>query len=190
MDELVVRHRVACDGFLRVADSVRDDQWSNPTPCTEWDARALVEHVIGFHEFLLLRPFGVRANRPKEGAAARWRATSDALFGLLDTDGALDRSSDLPGGGQSSPRTMLAALTTDVLVHTWDLAVAAGIDPTLDADLCERALAALGDRAAGERDTLVGPAVPVAADAALPDRVVARYGRDPKWGAPGRILRP
>lgn len=177
----MVRHRVACDGFARVADGVRAEQWSNPTPCAEWDGRAVVEHVIGFHEFLLLRPLGVRAHRPKGDPAARWRATADALFGTLEVDGALDRSTDLPGGGQSSPRTMLAALTTDVLVHTWDLAVAAGIDPALDAGLCERALAALGDRDSGGADQLVGPAIAVAADSPLADRLVARYGRDPNW---------
>jgi uncharacterized protein (TIGR03086 family) len=179
VDELIERHRRACDGFARVAALVKNDQWSNPTPCTEWDARAVVEHVIGFHEFLLLRPLGVRAQRPREDPAARWRATSDALFGALDTPGVLDRATDLPGGGQSSPRTMLAALTTDVLVHTWDLGVAIGVDPALDPELCERALAALGAHDPGGADQLIGPAVPVAADAPLPDRLAARYGRDP-----------
>ncbi|MDQ1466873.1 MAG: hypothetical protein QOH10_1288, partial [Actinomycetota bacterium] len=60
MDELVVRHRRACDGFAGVADRVPAERWTAATPCSEWDARALVEHVIGFHEFLLLRPLGVR----------------------------------------------------------------------------------------------------------------------------------
>jgi uncharacterized protein (TIGR03086 family) len=183
VEELVGRHRGACAGFARVADAVAADDWSNPTPCTEWDARGVVEHVIGFHEFLLLRPFGVRADRPREGPAARWRATADAFFGLLDADGALDRASDLPGGGESTPRTMLAALT-DVLVHTWDLAVATGLDPALNADLCERALTALGSHDPGGPDQLVKAAITVAADASPADRLVARYGRSPAWSAP------
>jgi uncharacterized protein (TIGR03086 family) len=183
MDELVVGHRAACDGFGRVADAVDAARWANPTPCTEWDARAVVEHVIGFHEFLLLRPLGVRAQRPRDDAAARWRATADALFGALETPGALDDATELPGGGESSPRSMLAALTTDVLVHTWDLAVATGVDAQLDTDLCERALTALGARDPGGADQLVGPAVAIADDAPLPDRLVARYGRDPRWHA-------
>ena len=117
---LIEQHRRACDDFGRVAERVVD--WDSPTPCDEWDARALVEHVIGFHDFLLLRPLGVRANRPRGDPAARWRATSDALFTALAAPDVLDRETELPGGGTSTPRTMLAALTTDVLVHTWDLA--------------------------------------------------------------------
>jgi uncharacterized protein (TIGR03086 family) len=119
---LVDHHRNACSSFSDVAQLVRPEQWELPTPCSEWNARALVEHVIGFHDFLLLRPMGVRANRPKTDPAARWDATRAAVFIALDPPGALDQATDLPGGGQSTPRTMLAALTTDVLVHTWDLA--------------------------------------------------------------------
>jgi uncharacterized protein (TIGR03086 family) len=181
MDALVERHRLACDGFARVAGAVRADQWSLPTPCTEWDARALVEHVIGFHEFLLLRPLGVRAQRPREGPAERWHATAAALFTALETDGALDRATDLPGGGQSSPRQMLGALTTDVLVHTWDLARAGGIEPQLDRELCEAAYEAA--RAAGlSRDGgMIGAETGAPPDAGFETRLVALYGRDPAW---------
>ena len=129
MSDLVDQHRRACDGFSRVAALVQPDQWERPTPCSEWDARELVEHVIGFHDFLLLRPMGVRANRPRTDSAARWEATRTAIFTALDPPGALDQATDLPGGGQSTPRTMLAALTTEVLVHTWDLARAVGRSP-------------------------------------------------------------
>jgi uncharacterized protein (TIGR03086 family) len=133
MTELVEQHRRACEGFARVAASVQPDQWERPTPCSEWDARALVEHVIGFHDFLLLRPMAVRANRPRTDPAARWDATRTAVFSALDPPGALDQATDLPGGGQSTPRTMLAALTTDVLVHTWDLARATDQSPAPEA---------------------------------------------------------
>ncbi len=181
MIDLVERHRVAGNGFARVAGLVPADQWDRPTPCTEWDARMLVEHVIGFHEFLLLRPMGVRAHRPKSGPAERWAATSLALFTALDTEGALDRATELPGGGESTPRTMLDALTTDVLVHTWDLARAADLPAGLDEDLCARAYAGL--RASGlRRDTaIVGPEVAIADNAPIADRLVAFYGRDPTW---------
>lgn len=130
--DLVERHRRACAGFSRVAELVQPDQWDRPTPCTEWDARAVVEHVIGFHDFLLLRPLGMRAHRPRNDPAARWQATATALFDALDNGDVLDQATDLPGGGQSSPRRMLAALTTDVLVHTWDLARAVGQPPAAE----------------------------------------------------------
>ncbi|MDQ1508194.1 MAG: hypothetical protein QOG50_38 [Actinomycetota bacterium] len=132
MSELIEQHRRACEAFSRVAALVLPDQWDRPSPCTEWDARALVEHVIGFHDFLLLRPLGVRANRPRTDPAARWEATRTALFAALDTPGVIDQATDLPGGGQSTPRAMLGALTTDVLVHSWDLARATDQSPAPD----------------------------------------------------------
>jgi len=130
MTELIEQHRRACEAFSQVAARVLPDQWDRPSPCTDWDARALVEHVIGFHDFLLLRPMGVRANRPRSDPPARWEATRIAIFAALDAPGAIDRATDLPGGGQSTPRAMLGALTTEVLVHSWDLARATEQSPT------------------------------------------------------------
>ena len=183
MDDLVECHQRACNGFARVAHAVAADAWSVPTPCTEWTAREVVEHVIGFHEFLLLRPLGTRAQRPREGEAARWDATADALFAVLAEAGAVDRVTELPGGGQSSPRRMLGALTTDVLVHTWDLSVATGVPAMLDAQLVDdayRAAVAGGmDWSAG----MVGPQVTVAEDASVVDKLIAFYGRSPSWPA-------
>jgi uncharacterized protein (TIGR03086 family) len=129
VSELIEQHRRACADFSRVAALVPPDQWDRPTPCAEWDARALVEHVIGFHDFLLLRPMGVRANRPRADPVERWEATRIAIFAALDAPGAIDQPTDLPGGGQSTPRQMLAALSTEMLVHSWDLARATDQSP-------------------------------------------------------------
>ena len=180
----VERHRVACDGFARVAGLATPEQWDRPTPCTEWSTRALVEHVIGFHEFLLLRPMGVRAHRPKSGPAERWTATSLALFTALDADGALDRATELPGGGESTPRTMLDALTTDVLVHTWDLAKAVGVDPGLNRELCARAYEARRVADLSAQSDMYAPPVAVDPGADTETRLIALWGRDPAWGAP------
>jgi uncharacterized protein (TIGR03086 family) len=181
VDEEVVRHRRACDGFSRIAHAVAPDAWWVPTPCTEWTARDVVEHVIGFHEFLLLRPLGVHASRPRDDPAARWNATSLALFTALVTEGALDRATELPGGGESTPRAMIGALTTDVLVHTWDLARAVQQAVALDEELCARAYAAARASQLRRHEAMIGPEVLIGADAAMADRLVAFYGRDPAW---------
>jgi uncharacterized protein (TIGR03086 family) len=181
MTQLVEHHRRACDGFARVAAQFADDQWELPTPCDEWDARMLVEHVIGLHDFLLLRPLGVRANRPKTGPAERWDATRVALFGALDVPGTLDRETELPGGGTSSPHTMLGALTTDVLVHTWDLARAASVEPQLDVELCTLAYDAARAAGVGAPSEMFHTAVEPPADSDAPTHLIALYGRDPAW---------
>jgi uncharacterized protein (TIGR03086 family) len=179
MDARVEHHRRACAGFARVAHQIPPDAWSAPTPCPQWTARDLVEHVIGFHEFLLLRPLGIRVLRPRDDPAARWDASADALFAALAVDGVLDRSTQLPGGGESTPRTMLPALTTDVLVHTWDLARAAGVSAALDQELCERAFRAAVVTGVGRDAGMFGPEVAVAADASTTDKLIAFFGRDP-----------
>ena len=166
MSNPIQRHRRACDGFARVANAVPPDRWTRPTPCAEWDARALVEHVIGFHEVLLLRPMGVRAHRPRTDPAARWTATQHALFDAL-----------------AEPVDVLPALTSDVLVHTWDLARSADLAPDLDLALCALAYDAV--RAMDlPRDTgMFEPAVPATDDADAASRLIAFYGRDPDWHA-------
>ena len=178
---MVERHRRACAGFGAIAHAVPDGSWSAPTPCAEWTARDVVEHVIGFHDFLLLRPLGVRANRPREDPAARWDATSEALFAALATDGMLDRATELPGGGTSSPRAMIGALTNDVLVHTWDLARAASLPAALDEELCARGYAGLRASEFRRDPAMFGPEVPVGDNAPAADKLVAFYGRNPAW---------
>ena len=166
MSDPIERHRIACDGFTRVANAVPADAWSRPTPCADWDASALVEHVIGFHEVLLLRPMGVRAHRPRTGPAERWAATQAALFRAL-----------------TEPVDVLGALTTDVLVHTWDLAQAVGVPAELDEQLCADGVAALASNDLPRESGMFGPAYDVAADADAAIRLVAFCGRDPAWRA-------
>jgi uncharacterized protein (TIGR03086 family) len=169
MDEVVERHQRALDGFGSVAEQVTD--WSAQSPCTEWDARGVVEHIIGFHEVLLLRPLGVKANRPREDAVARFRATQTAIIEAISTPEALAEHRDL-----------VSILTTDVLVHTWDLAKAVGLDPHLDTELC-----ALGyERASKARDQfaesdMFSNEVSVPDDADTCAKLLGIMGRDPGW---------
>jgi len=40
---------VIADTFARTLAGVRDDQWSLPTPCEDWDVAQLVGHVVATH---------------------------------------------------------------------------------------------------------------------------------------------
>ena len=178
---LTERHRRSCQGFGAVVEAVPADGWAAPTPCSEWDARALVEHVIGFHEFLLLRPAGVRAERPREGTAARWAATELAIELALGHPG-LSRRVAYFDGDTRRPVDVLAAITGDVVIHTWDLARSVGAPEELDADLCATALdAAPATLGASDRSGLFAPPVPIGSDASTQDRLLAVRGRDPHW---------
>lgn len=175
--EPVHRHLRACDGFGRVvSEAARLDRWASPSPCTEWDARGVVEHVIGFHDHLLLRPLDAKPERPKDDVETRWTVTRDAIEKALSAPGA--REDD------EQRARLLPILTTDVLVHTWDLARAVGVDDTLDPELCRQAWDTVAPNEAMIRGSdMFGDAVPVREDAPLQDRLLGFLGRDPGWCA-------
>lgn len=178
MSELVNDYRTASDGFLDVARSVTD--WSAPTPCTEWDARGIVEHIIGFHDAVVLGPTGREVSRPDD-PVERWAVTAAAVQDAFGEPGILDLEVDVPGMGKARIGRLAPTFTTDILVHTWDLARASGQDVTLDETLCASAYEtakAFGDLSGSG---MFAPAVPVADDAPLQDQLLGLMGRDPNW---------
>jgi uncharacterized protein (TIGR03086 family) len=184
-DHRVAHHARACDGFTHVIEHV-GDRWDRPSPCPEWDARGVVEHVIGFHDVLLLRPLGAKPERPADDMVGRWAVTDVSLRTALAQRGVLERSVDVPGMGDRPVGPLLDALTTDVLVHTWDLARAIGDDVALDGELCRDAYErALPNDERLRSSGMFGPRVPVAADADAQTLLLAFLGRDPGWSPPG-----
>ena len=171
MSEVREHHRRACDGFSQ-AVAAASGRWEAPSPCSEWDARGILEHVIGFHDVLLLTPLGAKPNRPKDDPVARWSLTVDALFSALEAPEALD----------DKRASLLGVLTTEVVVHTWDLSAATGRDVTLDPGLCAIGLArAEANRNAFAASDMFGQFVTVADDASTQDKLLGLFGRDPAW---------
>jgi uncharacterized protein (TIGR03086 family) len=167
-------------------------QMSAPTPCTEWDVRALLNHVIGtlwLSEALFsdqtprypMAPGSVPAADLIGGdpvaAYAEAAAAALAAAGAGDT---LTRMHVTPLGEMPGPG--LAGFTTlDILVHGWDLATASGQPADLDGRLAAHALEFAGQALATpeSRASRIGPAMPVAADAPVTQRLVAYLGRQP-----------
>jgi uncharacterized protein (TIGR03086 family) len=171
MAQLVRDHLQACDGFTNIASAAKR-AWAAPSPCIEWDARGILEHVIGFHDVLLLRPLNAKPTRPKNDPNARWRLTVDALSLVLSRPDVLTAERE----------SLLGYLTTEVLIHTWDLAKAAGVALTLDSRLCQIGLdRAMANPSQFEGSGMFGPPIPVPEDAALQERLVGLFGRDPDW---------
>jgi hypothetical protein len=130
-----------------------------------------LEHVIGFHDVLLLRPLAAKPTRPKDDPIARWRLSEDALSSALSRPGVLT----------AERQGLLGYLTTEVLVHTWDLAKATGVGVTLDSRLCQIGVEqATRNRNEFSSDMFDAP-IPVSEDGALQDQLVGLFGRDPNW---------
>ena len=166
-----------------IVKAVRPDQADAPTPCTEWDVRDLLNHIIGtlwLSEALLsdrtprhpMAPGGL----PGTDLAGQDPAAALTAASAGDT---LTHVHTTPLGDMPGPA--LAGFTTlDILVHGWDLAQATGQPAALD-DILAAHVLAFAEQAItpGFRAPRIGPAVLVAADASLTDRLVAFLGRQP-----------
>lgn len=180
MTSLAAQHLRACQGFSRVVSHV-GDRWTAPSPCDGWDAREVVEHVVGLHDALVLRPLGAKPSRPHDDTATRWALTVSALAGALDE---LDESScaALEAASGMAPARLLPIVMTEVLVHGWDLAAAVGADRDLDAALCAAAVATVTAGAAAlAASGRYAPPRPVPDGADDATRLLCLLGRDPGW---------
>ena len=184
-DEITARHLRICRAFGDEVELTSD--WQSQSPCSDWDARGVLEHVIGFHDVLLLRPLDAKPQRPKGDPVGRWIATVDALDRLLRRPGLFDRVIDVPPVGNNPPSQINAArlvplLSLDVLIHTWDLSRAADHEIVLDTELCSTFLSGLpAEKTALSKTGMYGPPQEVPADSDSQTKLLARLGRNPDW---------
>ncbi|HEY3144268.1 MAG TPA: TIGR03086 family metal-binding protein [Acidimicrobiales bacterium] len=179
----------ACASTERFVDNIDADQLALPTPCTEWDVRALLNHVVGtlaLHTAVFadaLADSGLDLSTPPDlvgdDPAKSYRATAEGFLAACSDGDAFVRSHLTPFGKLPGP--MYAGfIVMDILVHGWDLARATGQDPTLEPELAETSLRfTLENINDGNRGPQIQPAVSVAVDASPTDRLVAYLGRQP-----------
>jgi uncharacterized protein (TIGR03086 family) len=170
---------------------VRPDHMALPTPCTEWNVRALLNHLLG----TLWLGAGLLADRTPEVVMQPGGQPETDLVGD-DPLAAYDRGVEklltaarLPSAFTAPHRTpfgempanMLAGFTaTDIAVHGWDLARATSQQGALPETLAQHCLEfSLMAMPANGRPPSIGPEVPVPSDASVTDRLVAFLGRRP-----------
>ncbi|HEY9294345.1 MAG TPA: TIGR03086 family metal-binding protein [Microlunatus sp.] len=178
-------HRLIAGIFTERVEGVAPDGWGVPTPVPAWTARDVVGHLIEWLPGFL--GFGLGDIPPlAEDPAAAWRAHATAVQALLDDPQIGRRTlSDRHLGELPLDRAINDFYTTDVFMHTWDLARATGQDDRLDPDRCAAILAGSAAVEEAMRSSgQFGPAVPVATDASVQDRLIGFIGRDPSWRPP------
>jgi uncharacterized protein (TIGR03086 family) len=184
------RHLAVCQRF---GESVRaaNGKWDRRSPCEAWDARGVLEHVIGFHDVLLLRPLGLKPDRPRDDPQIRWELTYGQLEKAFEPERRLfERVVDIPvlqgnPATRLDTRAMMPNLTRDVLVHTWDLARAVGADDRLDPRWCEHFYAALpSDPGELSVSGMFDAPVAVSDKTDVQSKLLARLGRNPRWQLP------
>lgn len=138
------RRALASTGAL--VEATEDHDLGLPTPCEDWDVRSLLDHVIGGNRLFAAAatqadPDWRRRAADHVGGDHRraYRDSCEAVTAAFEADGVPAASFELPFG--VLPGYMAIAIHfVDVLVHGWDLAVAIGREPRLDAELCLEAL--------------------------------------------------
>lgn len=188
MTEIAARFQKVAAGFTARVEAVPADAWERPAPCEGWVARDVVRHLVDWlpGPGFLLGSFGVETGpipSVETDAVAAWRVVRDAIQRALEDPAIATRVEDCgPPGRLSLEAAVDMTCTPDVLIHTWDLARAAGLDERLDPDEVRHQLAGLEalppdvDEAM-RRSGHYGPRVAVADDADEQTRLLAFMGR-------------
>lgn len=166
--------------FAAKIDAVPSDRLDAPSPCEGWSALDVVRHVAEtpavFYGFIGKEadPIPPVEDDPAAAFAAMRRqmqaTLDDAELAITEFDGFFGRTTF----EQAADRFV----NTDLVVHGWDLARAAGLDDRMDlADVerIDRVTAQFGD--AARAPGVFGPALEAPPDADLQTKVLAFVGR-------------
>ncbi|MEV6676950.1 TIGR03086 family metal-binding protein [Streptomyces erythrochromogenes] len=187
------------DGFKLLADAhdyllaavrgVPAEAWGDPTPCTEWTVRQVLNHARLDQQALVMQITGVApASDPFEPEDATVGDPVAELAAVLVATAAAwesrrdDESVPTPMGPMPAD-VGTAAAALDAGLHAWDIARATGQDLPLSEEMAE----ALEDIAARivdfVRDSFgkYAPPVVVPEGAGRAEKLLAFTGRDPRW---------
>jgi uncharacterized protein (TIGR03086 family) len=186
-DRPAERHREIGRVFT---DRVRGTHaWDAPAPVSGWVARDVVRHLVEWLPAFLAGSSTVRLPAPPsvdDDPVGAWQAHIDAVQALLDDPATAGLTlSNQHTGTFPVDRAIDQFYTSDVFMHTWDLARATGQDDCLDAQFCALLLTGMEPmeqviRSSGQ----YGPRVPVPDDADAQTRMLGFIGRVPHWTPP------
>lgn len=182
------------EGFAWTAkrvEKVRPEQLDAVTPCTGWDLRGLLNHMLGGMEYCAAAVAGDADPSPDPDPLAQTGGIGDepsAAFETIarralavwQTPGVLERTCAMRIG--LTPASVVARLTlTDVVVHGWDIARTVGENSDIPDELAEPLLEInreLFHIRKGMRGAAFADEVAIAGGSAS-DRLVAFLGRTP-----------
>jgi len=178
------RHRRIAGTFTDRVHGTQD--WDAPSPVAEWKARDVVRHLVEWLPGFLAAGADVELPRGRsvdEDPVNAWQTHCSGVQALLDdpeTPGRVLNNRHI--GEVPLDQAIDRFYTTDVFLHTWDLARATGQDDRLDDDYCVLLLSGMEPledliRNSGQ----YGPRVQTPADADARTRLLGFIGRDPFW---------
>jgi len=143
MSEPAERYRKVAAAFTERVRAVPPGAWDAPAPCEGWVARDVVRHLVEWLPAVFLGTWGIEAPRlpsVDEDPVGAWVGLDRTIQAALDDPAVARSERDTRMGRSSFEDTIDMICTGDVLVHTWDLARATGLDESLDPDEVHRML--------------------------------------------------
>jgi uncharacterized protein (TIGR03086 family) len=184
MSEIAERYRQVAGGFTDRVRQVAPEAWELSAPCEGWVARDVVSHLVEWIPAFIAdaggptAPTGPSVDDDPVGA---WAALNTGIQAILDDPVASALVIEHPRAGTHRLDDAIATfMLGDVLVHTWDLARATGLDEKLDPEVVHDMVVAmepLGDTLASSGQ--YGPRVQVPEDADEQTKLIAFTGRRP-----------
>ena len=187
MDSVGLLQRVV-DETTGIVDKIDPDQLGNPTPCTEWSVRDVLNHITGGSTM-----FAVSAEQGSvpddvlgqlmggdnlgDDYKGAWKTASTRAMAVFGQPDVLDKIVKLPFGEMPAGVALNIAIF-DVATHATDLARATG-QTIADTDLLEAALDMGRQMISPEwrQAGVFGDEQPAPADAPIVDRLQAFAGR-------------
>ncbi len=156
-----------------------------PTTCSEFDQRALANHLTGFLPYsanAARKGPAMEGNAPDFAGDPAWAANFAAM--AKDTAAAWSESGALDGetafGSGMMPAENAAGITLmELTIHAWDLARSTGRSFSTDEDIAETVAAIVSGFVGGGPSDFFAAPVAAGDDASSLERAVATSGRDP-----------
>ncbi len=183
MSDSAERYRKVAAQLTQRVEAVPDGAWDNPAPCEGWVARDVIRHLVAWlpdHFFGTWEVEHTPGPSVDDDPAAAWAAVDRSIQAALDDPTIAGEVRDSQPGPMSFEAAINMICTPDVLIHTWDLARATGLDETLDPDEVQGMADAMEPMDQMLRDSgHFGPRVPVPDDADEQTKLLAFTGRQP-----------
>jgi uncharacterized protein (TIGR03086 family) len=155
MSEISDRYRRLAGDFADKIANVPDDRWDAPSPCPDWKARDVVQHVVDTQGMFLGFVGKELGSIPSvdDDPGAAWDAARAKTQRELDDPELAGAEFDGFFGRTRFDEAVDRFLNFDLVVHGWDLARATGLDETIAPD----DIARVREKAEGFGDAMRSP---------------------------------
>ncbi|MEU6510389.1 TIGR03086 family metal-binding protein [Streptomyces sp. NPDC046942] len=127
--------------------AVRPEDLTRPTPCTEFDVRGLLSHIVGGSRRIAVVGEGgdgmavepIAGDVEDDGWGAAYDEIRNRVLKAWESDERMTSAVRVPWG-EVPGHAALSGYVMEIVTHTWDLAEALGHPHELDPELAEFAL--------------------------------------------------